>query len=66
MYAGRTVKDYTYRAGFELYDIENDPLELINLADRPDYAVVLKDMKSKLRSFQERTKDPWVIKWEHE
>ena len=66
MYAGRTVQDYTYRSAFELYDIQLDPLELHNLADNPDFAEVLEDMKTKLKSFQEQTNDPWIIKWEHE
>lgn len=66
MYAGRTVNNYTYRPPFELYDIKNDPMELNNLAENPDYKNILEKMKTKLRDFQERTKDPWILKWEHE
>ncbi len=65
-YAGRTVVAYTHRPEFELYDLKEDPGETVNLAGDPDYSRVLETMKQKLRTFQERTSDPWIIKWEHE
>lgn len=30
---------------------------------RPDE---LKEMQAKLKAFQKRTKDPWILKWEYE
>jgi len=46
---------YTHRDHFfdpdQLCDLENDPTELVNLADRPEYASVLKDMKRRLRQY---------------
>jgi N-sulfoglucosamine sulfohydrolase len=60
------VKDYLHRPKFELYDLENDPHEIKNLADNPRYAKVLVELKSKLKAFQKRTKDPWILKWDYE
>ena len=33
-----------------------------NLAEDPDYAGVLTDLKAKLKAFQKETNDPWVVK----
>jgi len=65
-YGKRPIDAYLHRPKFELYDIENDPDEVINLADDPGNAKILEELKSKLRAFQKRTKDPWILKWEHE
>ena len=51
---------------FELYDLENDPHEVKNLADDPNHQGVLTDLKTKLKAFQKRTKDPWIVKWQYE
>ncbi len=42
-------------AAEELYDIENDPLEMKNLAGNPDYAAVLAQMQTKY--------DTWLADW---
>jgi N-sulfoglucosamine sulfohydrolase len=65
-YGKRTVKAYLHRPEFELYDLESDPHEVKNLAGNPKYAKVLAELKSKLKAFQKRTKDPWIVKWKHE
>lgn len=62
----RKVKDYVQRPQFELYDLEHDPLESNNLASDPKYAQLLAGLKEKIKRFQERTGDPWVIKWQYE
>ena len=41
----------------ELYDIENDPDCLNNLATNPEYADALKDMRSKMEEWMEATGD---------
>ena len=66
LYGGRTVDDYTYRPEFELYDLEHDPYETRDLAGNPDYKAQLEELKGRLYAFQERTNDPWILKWEYE
>ena len=65
LYGNRTVKQYTVRPAWELYDLQADPGESQNLADQPQHAALLKEMQQKIREFQVRTGDPWAIKWEH-
>ncbi len=59
----RTVKDYLFRARFELYDLEKDPLESNNLALDPAHADTLKLLQQKIKDFQLATNDPWQISW---
>ena len=66
LYGKRTVEAYLHRPKFELYDLENDPHEVKNLADDPQHKDKLEEMKAKLKAFQKRTKDPWILKWDYE
>ena len=65
-YGNRSVEAYLHRPEFELYDLQDDPHEVRNLASDPDRQPLLKEMQAKLRDFQKRTKDPWIVKWDHE
>ena len=65
-YGKRTVEAYIHRPKFELYDLENDPDEIENLADNSKYKNTLTRLKAKLKAFQKRTKDPWILKWQYE
>jgi N-sulfoglucosamine sulfohydrolase len=65
-YGKRTVDAYLHRPKFELYDLQNDPDEVNNLANDPKYEEVLEELKAKLKAFQKRTNDPWILKWEYE
>ena len=65
-YGKRTVKAFLHRPEFELYDLEATPHETRNLAQLPDRKTVLTEMVEKVKAFQKRTGDPWVIKWDHE
>lgn len=65
-YGKRKVEAYIHRPKFELYDLENDPHEVKNLADNPKYVKILGEMKEQLKAFQKRTKDPWIVKWQYE
>ncbi len=65
-YGKRAVEAYLHRPKFELYDLQNDPHEVKNLADDPKHEKVLTELKTKLKAFQKRTKDPWLLKWDYE
>jgi len=65
-YGKRAIKDYLKRPKFELYDLENDPYEIENLAYNPQYKALVDDFCEKIRIFQKETKDPWLHKWEYE
>jgi N-sulfoglucosamine sulfohydrolase len=66
LYGKRTVKAYIHRPAFELYDLKSDPHEVQNLANDPKYAKLLADMQGQLKTFQKRTSDPWIMKWDYE
>ena len=65
-YGHKKKEQFIQRPQFELYDLENDPEELVNLAGNPDYKNVLDSMKEKIYNFQKKTGDPWIYKWEFE
>jgi len=44
----------------ELFDIKNDPLELINLAGRPEFSEIKKDLKHRLEHWMTTTDDPVI------
>ena len=64
-YGKREVEHYLFRPEFELYDIQNDPDEINNLAEKPEYSSVLDSLINQVKQFQIDTKDPWIITWEH-
>ncbi len=66
MYGKRSVRNYIHRPPFELYDLAKDPTEQHNLADDATHRDKLAELQEKLRQFQKRTNDPWIIKWQHE
>ena len=62
----KKVQDYLFRPEFELYDLSKDPNELDNLVDKKEFETVLESMKTKMKSFQTKTSDPWNIMWSHD
>jgi N-sulfoglucosamine sulfohydrolase len=66
MYGARTVDSYIHRPAFELFDLQADPEETNNLAADPKFAVMLEEMKLRLKQFQKSTDDPWISKWTYE
>ncbi len=65
-YGEKTVGEYIHRPAFELYDMTTDPNERTNLADDSQHAQVLQRYKALLKEYQQRTGDPWILKWKYE
>ncbi len=65
-YGKRSIDAYLHRSEFELYDLDEDPYEIKNLAGDTKYQKLLGELKEKLKAFQKRTNDPWIIKWQHQ
>jgi len=65
-YGGRAVSEYLQRPRYELYDKQADPEEFKNLAADPAHKAIFEELAAKLKTFQQRTRDPWVVKYEHE
>lgn len=65
-YGPRTRQAYERRPEYELYDLEADPQERRNLADTPAQKPVFNALLASLKNFQEKTNDPWRVKWKHE
>lgn len=49
---------YGKRPGEELYDAQSDPGQLVNVADRPEHAAVLRELREALVKFQKQSGDP--------
>lgn len=62
----RTIDSYVHRPRFELYDLQSDPDETVNLADDPAHAGLVADFVQKIKRFQQETSDPWFHKWTYE
>jgi len=58
----RRLKDYFFRPPEELYDIQADPKEVLNLAKDPSYAKILTEMRAALEEWQRRTEDAWLYR----
>jgi N-sulfoglucosamine sulfohydrolase len=61
MMGKRTTHSYLYRPKEELYDMESDPAESVNLAGNPKYDGVLKELRPKLAVMRAATDDYWLI-----
>lgn len=62
MVGPRKLQDYIFRPPEELYDLEADPQEVVNLAKDPQYKDLLLSHRAKLEEWQDRTKDPWLYR----
>ena len=58
----RSMKKFLYRDQIELYDLQNDPDEIINLADHPDFQETRTELSTKLNAWMEETKDQWLVR----
>lgn len=61
----RAVKDYLFRAHEELYDLNQDPDEVANLAADPKFRDTLLELRREVIRFRKRTSDPWLINDQH-
>jgi N-sulfoglucosamine sulfohydrolase len=59
----RTRAAFLQRPELELYDLEEDPDEVRNLAGEPAHRERLAAMVARLKAFQKQTRDPWLEKW---
>jgi len=66
LFGKRRIENFLHRPRFELYDLKTDPDEVKNLADDPAYQEIKVELIDKLKSFQKRTSDPWIHKWDYE
>lgn len=60
----RPLRDYFFRPAETLYDLEEDPFEVRNLAQAQDndHADVLAELRDKLEAWQRRSDDPWLYR----
>jgi N-sulfoglucosamine sulfohydrolase len=66
MLGKRSLEQYTHRPKEEFYDLASDPNELKNVAGDAKYAAVLDDLRKRLRAWQVKTNDPWLVKYQYE
>ncbi|MCP4784918.1 MAG: sulfatase [Fuerstiella sp.] len=55
--AKATVERYQHRPREELYDMGKDPFEMVNLADSPEHAELLKSLRTQLATWCKRQGD---------
>jgi N-sulfoglucosamine sulfohydrolase len=60
----RTVQDFLWHAPVELYDLEMDPDEGVNLADDPKHAGLRREMSEKLLRGLRETGDLWLERYQ--
>ena len=66
MYGFHTVAEVMQHAKFELFDMQKDPDEKINLANDPESQEILQRYIKKIKAFQREAGDPWIMKWDYE
>jgi N-sulfoglucosamine sulfohydrolase len=58
----RKLQDYIFRPPEELYDLDEDPLELVNLATDENHKEKLLELRTQLEKWQDETLDPWLYR----
>jgi N-sulfoglucosamine sulfohydrolase len=56
----RALEAFRHRPGEELYDLDADPDEVINLAGDAAHASALADLRRQLAAWRTATHDPWM------
>jgi N-sulfoglucosamine sulfohydrolase len=62
----RPLESYLHRPRVELYDVLADPEQRRNLADDPSLAQFRRGLEEKIRDWQDKSGDPWMVKYSHE
>jgi N-sulfoglucosamine sulfohydrolase len=62
MVGQRPLKNYIVRPAEELYDLEQDPLEVHNLAGDEAHQALLRELRHDVERWQLRTKDLWLYR----
>lgn len=60
MLGRRSLQSYIQRPAEELYDLDSDPDELVNLATDPAHQELLTEMRGQLETWQLETGDLWL------
>ena len=55
-----SLYDYYYRPRWQLFDLQHDPEELVNLAGKTDYKEIFESLRLELHKWQNSTCDPWI------
>ena len=58
----RSIEKYLFRDQVELYDLENDPDEVINLANDHKFASIRRELSESLTQWLTETQDPWLFR----
>lgn len=56
----KTLRCYYYRDQWELFDLDHDSREAVNLAEDPGHSAVLEALQTQLFKWQQITHDPWM------
>jgi len=59
--AGAAIRRWQNPPEYQLYDLQTDPVEFINLADDPGHAETLKRLKASLLDWRRQTADPLLL-----
>ena len=62
MVGPRKLQDYIFRPPEELYNLDEDPLEVVNLAKDEKYQQTLLEFRRRLEKWQDDTLDPWLYR----
>jgi N-sulfoglucosamine sulfohydrolase len=60
----RSIGKYLHRDAIELYDLDTDPAEVVNLADDPKFTVLRRQMSEKLLGRLRETGDNWLERYQ--
>lgn len=61
MLGKRSKEKFLHQHKEALFDLEQDPMESVNLIDEPTLSSVAERMRQKVRTFRLETSDPWVL-----